>query len=112
VLREDFVVPARWLEERSNNTADNARDSAAMLKQAGIQRILLVTDAAHMQRARLAFQRTGLTVIAAPTVFHSAERSTIVDWFPRSKWLQRSDYAAHEWLGLGWYWLQHRGSAF
>ncbi|HWT71829.1 MAG TPA: YdcF family protein [Oxalicibacterium sp.] len=111
VLREDFVVPTRWLEERSNNTAENARDAAAMLRKSGIQRILLVTDAIHMQRARLAFQRTGLTVIAAPTVFDSAERVTIVDWFPRSRWLQRSDYASHEWLGLAWYWLkQHRAA--
>ncbi|HTH44286.1 MAG TPA: YdcF family protein [Oxalicibacterium sp.] len=111
VLREDFVVPTRWLDERSNNTAENARDAAAMLRQAGVQRILLVTDAMHMQRARLAFQRTGLTVIAAPTVFSSAERVTIADWFPRSRWLQRSDYASHEWLGLAWYWLQHRRAA-
>jgi uncharacterized SAM-binding protein YcdF (DUF218 family) len=111
VLREDFVVPVRWLEERSNNTDENARDSAAMLQRAGVKRILLVTDAMHMQRARLAFERSGLAVVAAPTVFSSAERSTIVDAFPRSKWLQRTDYAAHEWVGLGWYWLQHRRSA-
>lgn len=109
-LREDFVVPVRWLEERSNNTAENARNAVALLQQAGIRRILLVTDAMHMQRARLAFLHTGLTVVAAPTVFHSAERRTITDWFPRSKWLQYSDYAAHEWLGLAWYWLQHHGS--
>jgi uncharacterized SAM-binding protein YcdF (DUF218 family) len=111
VLREDFVVPVRWLEEHSNNTEENARDSAAILQQAGIRRILLVTDAIHMPRARQAFERTGLAVVAAPTVFHSAERSTIVDIFPRSRWLQRSDYAAHEWLGIGWYWLRHRFSA-
>lgn len=111
VLREDFVVPTRWLEERSNNTAENARDTAAMLRQAGVQRILLVTDAIHMQRARLAFQRTGLIVIAAPTVFNSTERVTIADWFPRSRWLQRSDYASHEWLGLAWYWMQQRRAA-
>ena len=108
VLREDFVVPVRWMEQQSNNTEENARDSAAMLQQAGIRRILLVTDALHMQRARLAFERAGLAVVAAPTVFYSAERATIVDYFPRSKWLQRSDYAAHEWLGLAWYWLRHQ----
>jgi len=106
-LREDFVVPVRWLDERSNTTADNARYSAALLRAAGIRRILLVTDAIHMPRARRAFERSGMGVIAAPTVFVSAERATAADWFPRACWLHDSAYASHEWVGLAWYWLRH-----
>ena len=108
VLRQDFVVPVRWLEEQSNNTAENARYSAQMLRQDGIKRILLVTDALHMTRAKRVFQQAGFEVVPAATIFLSAVHPTIADYFPRSAWLQRSSYAMHEWLGLGWYSLRYR----
>lgn len=103
VLRQDFMVPVQWLESQSNNTAENARYSATLLQQVGIKRILLVTDALHMQRAKTAFQKAGLTVLPAPTIFLSSVRPTIADYLPRSAWLQRSSYALHEWLGIVWY---------
>jgi uncharacterized SAM-binding protein YcdF (DUF218 family) len=110
-LREDFVVPVRWQEQESDNTAENAQFSAAILRKAGVQRILLVTDAMHMQRARLAFQQTGLDIVAAPTIFISAESGTAVDLIPHARWLQYSAYAMHEWLGLAWYRLRHHDPA-
>jgi uncharacterized SAM-binding protein YcdF (DUF218 family) len=110
-LREDFVVPVRWLEPESNNTAENAQFSAAILRKAGVQRILLVTDAMHMQRARLVFKQTGLTIVAAPTAFTSAESGTAVDLIPHARWLQYCGYAMHEWLGLAWYRLRHQDRA-
>lgn len=108
VLRQDFAVPVQWQEQRSNNTAENAYYSAQMLRQAGVKRILLVTDALHMQRAKTVFQQTGLEVRPAATVFLSAVHPTIVDYFPTSTWLQRSSYAMHEWLGIAWYSLRYR----
>ena len=110
-LREDFSVPVRWLEEASNNTAENARDSAAILRPAGVHRILLVTDAMHMQRAKLVFAQAGLDVVPAPTIFNYTEPVRVVDYFPQSRWLQRTYYATHEWLGIAWYWLRHRDLA-
>lgn len=107
-LREDFGVPVQWLEQQSNNTAQNARFSARILQQAGIRKILLVTDALHMQRAKTVFMQAGLEVTPAPTVFLSAAAPTVADYFPRAQWLQRASYAMHEWLGLAWYGLRHR----
>lgn len=51
-LTEDFGLPPRWVEETSENTGQNAEYSAAILKKAGITRILLVTHAAHMRGMR------------------------------------------------------------
>lgn len=106
VLRDDFSVPVKWQEQMSNNTAENAQFSSRMLRAAGVQRILLVTDAIHMQRAKIAFQQAGLQVVPAATLFTSTARIIPADFLPTS--LHLASYALHEWLGLAWYWLRHR----
>lgn len=106
-LREDFAVPVRWLEQGSDNTAENARYAAQQLHGDGIRRILLVTDAMHMPRSQAIFARYGLQVVAAPTVFFSRPRLTPLDFFPGGEGLRRSHYALHEWIGLLWYRLRY-----
>lgn len=67
VLTDEFGVPVQWMETTSLDTRGNARFSAPILQDAGIKRILLVTHAAHMRRARAEFEAVGLEVVAAPT---------------------------------------------
>lgn len=109
VLQEDFSAPVKWIEAASNNTAENAQYSFRILNAAGVRRILLVTDALHMQRAKLVFEQMGLEVIPAPTIFISTGRSTPADFLPGS--LHNTSYAMHEWLGLAWYGLRYRNLA-
>jgi uncharacterized SAM-binding protein YcdF (DUF218 family) len=111
VLREEFSRPVAWTEGRSNTTAENAQFSAPILEQAGVRRILLVTDAIHMPRARAVFEKTGLAVIPAPTIFFSRERLRAFDFLPSGEGLRRSHYAMHEWMGLLWYRLRHRSDS-
>ncbi|MDP5007869.1 MAG: YdcF family protein [Glaciimonas sp.] len=108
-LTEDFSVPVKWLEGASDNTAQNANFSAKILRQENIQHILLVTDAMHMSRSVAAFKRAGLHVLAAPTIFFSHDRLSVLDFIPGGEGLRRSHYAAHEWLGIAWYALRHQG---
>jgi uncharacterized SAM-binding protein YcdF (DUF218 family) len=107
-LREDFAVPVKWLEQASDNTAQNAQFSAQILKQAGVNRILLVTDAVHMPRAQMVFTQTGLQVVPAPTSFFSREPLSAIDFVPRGDAFNLSHYGMHEWIGRCWYWLRHR----
>ena len=107
VLQEDFATPVTWTEDRSTNTAQNAAFSAAILKKAGVRRILLVTDAMHMRRSRMAFSHEGLEVIGAPTMFFSRNRLRWLDFLPGAEGLRRSRYALYEWLGMAWYGLKY-----
>lgn len=107
VLRDDFNAPARWVEGSSRNTAQNAQNAAAMLGQAGVSRILLVTDALHMPRSQRAFRQTGLAVTAAPTNYLGGGSLLPADFIPNGGALSDSHYAMHEWIGLLWYRLAH-----
>jgi uncharacterized SAM-binding protein YcdF (DUF218 family) len=108
-LENDFNTPVRWIEWHSNNTAENAEFSAKALKQDGVQRIFLVTDAMHMPRSTMAFAKNGLEVVPAPTVFFSAGTLRPLHFVPSAEGLRRSYYALYEWMGLFWYLLQYQG---
>ena len=112
VLRDDFNAPARWVEDLSSNTAQNAEYSAAMLRDAGISRIFLVTDALHMPRSERFFVQAGLTVTAAPTNYLARGALIAPDFIPSGGGLSDSYYAMHEWLGLLWYRMALRGNTF
>ena len=102
-LTNDFRLPARWVEYRSRDTWQNARDSAAMLRAGGIRSIYLVTHAWHERRALLSFAPTGLAVTAAPVLLDRRPTPIPEDFVPRaSAWLI-SYYAFHEWVGCLWY---------
>lgn len=101
-LIEDFGIRPRWIEGESRDTRDNARLSAVQLKAAGVRRILLVTHAAHMQRALAEFEAQGLAVVAAPTAWLGSHESTdrTIALMPSQNTAYAGWYAAHEWLGL------------
>ncbi len=96
---QDFGVPVKWQEDRSADTRENAEFSAAMLKTAGVQKVLLVTSAWHMPRSVAAFERAGLTPIAAPTGFCSPVVDNLVKFTPHWHALRDSGLALHEWIG-------------
>lgn len=105
-LDGDFGVPVKWIEAGSRDTAENAAFSSAMLRRDGVRRILLVTDAMHMARARMAFEHAGMEVVDAPTMFFANQPFSPGSWVPSAEGLRRSWYAVYELLGLGWYRLR------
>jgi len=100
VLERDFGVPVRWVEDRSLDTRENAVNSAAILRPAGVARVLLVSHAFHMPRALAAFADTGLEVIPAPTAFTTSGPFRLTQLLPSAQGLERGYFALHEWLGI------------
>jgi uncharacterized SAM-binding protein YcdF (DUF218 family) len=102
-LEQEFgIKEVRWVESVSNNTRENARLSAPMLKADNIGRIYLVTSSWHLTRAQPEFEAVGLHVIPAGTDY-SRPGIRPLDWIPNSYALHESGLATHEWIGLLWY---------
>jgi uncharacterized SAM-binding protein YcdF (DUF218 family) len=105
VLQRDFGISPKWVEDRSPDTMQNAALSKALLAEAGIRTVFLVTQAWHMPRAQWAFVHAGLDPIPAPTGFTKlsvAERK-LLGYLPSARGLGLSSLALHERLGLSWY---------
>jgi uncharacterized SAM-binding protein YcdF (DUF218 family) len=105
-LEADFNVPVRWVEARSLNTRENALFSANILRAEGLTSVYVVTTAWHMPRALLAFEGTGLTITAAPTIREGMAQPTLDLFLPKASAWQTAYFALHEWIGLIWYRLR------
>jgi uncharacterized SAM-binding protein YcdF (DUF218 family) len=104
-LRTDFGVAPDWLEGGSLDTEDNARNTVEILRGKGVERIVLVTHAAHMRRSMAEFEVHGIQVIAAPTGFFSRyegdePRVWFLDYLPGPAAAYTAWYVLHEWTGL------------
>ncbi len=103
-LAYNFDIKARWLEQKSLDTADNARFSSAILRREGIRHVILVTEAFHMRRAKASFEAAGLAVTPAPTAFQSGDGFPLnTTWMPMGDSVARASLALHEITGRWWY---------
>lgn len=104
ILYDDYRLNARWLEKKSRNTAENAINSYRILHQEHVDSIILVTQAYHMPRALVQFEKQGLSVLPAPTDFISGKSEwDIFNFIPSIDALKKSYLLAHEWVGFYWY---------
>jgi Uncharacterized conserved protein len=99
---EDLGVPSEAIVEEgsSRNTHENAERTAALLAEHGWRRVLLVTSASHMGRARATFARAGVDTVAAATD-HTLPSAVppIMTLLPQVGALEASTRAQKEYLG-------------
>lgn len=108
---ERLVVPTSRLivEDQSRNTYENAVNSARLLRERGITRVVLVTEASHMRRAQGCFLQQGIEVVPAPCQFRAPGLPwTLSGFLPNPATTADAQRVAHEWLGWVWYRLQGR----
>ena len=96
------VDPARIaIEDKSRNTDENARFTAALVHPQADQTWLVVTSAYHMPRAMGLFVKAGFSVRADPVDYRSLGGAR--DWrlnLEPARGLRLLDLAVHEWVGL------------
>lgn len=104
-LRE-FGQPLQWVEARSRDTRENAERSVALLRPAGVTRIVLVTHGWHMRRSSRAFEQAiqrsggGIVLVAAPMGLARDDAAAALRWLPSSQGFEGTRQALHEILGL------------
>ena len=94
------------IEERSRNTDQNARFTAALVKPKPGQTWWLVTSAWHMPRSMGLFEKAGFSVRADPVDYRSFGDDR--DFLPNNeagRGLRLFELAVHEWIGLAAYHL-------
>lgn len=104
------VDPARIaIEEKSRNTDENARFSAALEHPQADQTWLLVTSAFHIPRAMGLFRKAGFSVRAYPVDYRTLGGGR--DWrvtLDPARGLRLFDLGVHEWIGLTAYYMSGR----
>jgi uncharacterized SAM-binding protein YcdF (DUF218 family) len=100
-LRDDFGVLVKWKEEGSRTTWENAQMSAQVLQPLGIRRVVVVTQAWHMQRSRWSFERAGFEVVPAPVGFLGQDHARpFAGLLPDSRAVWQSGQLLNEAVGL------------
>ena len=103
VVSQEFDQHLTWAEDRSRTTHENALFTMPLLKAAGVKRVLIVTNAAHMRRALRDFQAqqdaaAPMELIAAPVDNVNDVPRRYGDWMPGDNGLRRMRYVVYEWL--------------
>ena len=94
------------------NTAEEALAAGKLLNigKGSPKKIILVTSAFHMQRARFQFEQAGFKVIPFRVDYHTDDTPevTVLSYLPNAESLAASETALHEVIG----WLFYRVKGF
>jgi uncharacterized SAM-binding protein YcdF (DUF218 family) len=105
------IAPERvTIEDKSRNTDENARFTAAIVHPQPSQRWIIATSAFHMPRAMGVFEKAGFQPIAYPVAFRTRGRwrNDLRLTFDPTRNLRIFEFAVHEWIGLAAYWASGR----
>jgi uncharacterized SAM-binding protein YcdF (DUF218 family) len=90
------------------NTVDEAHAIAAMMRERGWSKVILVTSAWHMPRAARTFRKAGVSFIPFPVDYRETPQSsvTILDFLPSAGALAQTEQALREVYGILFYSLR------
>jgi uncharacterized SAM-binding protein YcdF (DUF218 family) len=110
LLVQQGVRPADLIvEHNSRTTHENAVESRKVLEQRSVSRIVLVTDAIHLPRAVRCFRKQGFEVVPSGCHYRATEfKTSLYQFLPGTAGISSTEEAAHEWIGLVWYWFAGR----
>lgn len=101
-LDKFFQIPTKWLEEKAKTTKENALFSHQILQQEGINKIVLVTNQWHMQRAKMLFEQQGFSVLPASVGSGETPETyglNLMYFIPTAGAINSNMLALKEWVG-------------
>lgn len=101
VAQEEFGTRLRWVEDLSRDTHENAARSAALLRSAGVRKVVVVTHAWHMPRALRSFREVlgqEMQVVGAPMGFFVRRHSPSLEWLPSGEGVYQNRVVLRELL--------------
>ena len=110
IAQAEFGTPPRWIEATSRDTHENAIDTLALLRAAGIHEIVVVTTGWHMPRAMREFRAAAAagaasgTIVVTPAPMGQAypADTRVMRWMPSGSGLLRMHQVLHEVIaGIG-----------
>ena len=93
-------------EDRSVDTAENARFVKEVADRQGIKKIVLITSAYHMKRSCMLFNRyfKDTEIVAYPAHYETSRGNySLLSWLPDGDRLAISGMALKEYLGIAFY---------
>jgi uncharacterized SAM-binding protein YcdF (DUF218 family) len=91
------------------NTEDEAKAVKELLTPKDMNKIILVTSAFHMPRAKRLFEKQGFVVEPYPVDFKvEANTTTILDFLPSGIAMKNFEFALRELLGRAYYQIKYR----
>ncbi|EIJ71483.1 YdcF family protein [Pasteurella bettyae] len=97
-----FGIQPKWLEEKSTNTKQNAEYTKNLFVLEHINKIILVTNQWHMQRAKLLFEQQGFEVLPASVGYGKTPNSyglNYMHFIPQGGAIADNMQLLKEWLG-------------
>lgn len=91
------------VEDKSENTLQNARNTIEIMKQNGVSipKVVLVTSASHMKRAKVIFEKNGFRVTPYAVDFTTGKFDiSYLDFLPSFGSLENSYTALKEYVGI------------
>ncbi|QPB42723.1 YdcF family protein [Rodentibacter haemolyticus] len=101
-LQYFFNVSTKWIEPRALTTKENAFFTKEILAKKHINKIVLVTNEWHMQRATLLFQKQGFEVLPASVgegITPTHYGLNIMHFIPQGGALAKNMQLLKEWIG-------------
>ncbi|GAB6184444.1 YdcF family protein [Thermodesulfovibrio hydrogeniphilus] len=95
IERENLIV-----EKKSRDTSENAIYVSHKCKEKNFKKVILVTSAYHMQRAKKLFNKAGVEVLPYPTDFKIRGSYNIYDFLPKFSSFYLAVKGLREYLAL------------
>ncbi|OOF51049.1 hypothetical protein BKK54_04990 [Rodentibacter genomosp. 1] len=105
-LQNFFHIPTKWVEPNALTTKENTLFTKKILEKEHINKIILVTNEWHMQRARLLFQQQGFEVLPASVgegITPKEYELTMMHFVPQGGAIAKNMQLLKEWIG---YWKE------